>query len=163
MDAINDLYNSSQLDKAFLNYAGGDQHLAEEIKSEVFIILLEKPDYAERHITAGTLEFAAKRIAKNLFNPTNKFFQSVIKPRRTDLEIDEAITMEDDFYVRKRDALQTELKKLTYFEQQLIKMLLKHGNAKTIADKSGFDYSYVNKTLKSGKRKLKKLINKKLY
>ena len=68
------------------------------IRGEVFKILCEKPDYVQAHIIAGTLEFAAKRIAKNLFNTSNRFFQTVIKPRRHDLEIKEDVVIEDDFF-----------------------------------------------------------------
>lgn len=126
------------------------------------MILLEKPDYVRRHAVAGTLLFAAKRIAKNLFNPSGRFFQQVIKPCRDDIEIRESIVSEDDFFIRRHEIMISEFQKLEYFEQQVIKLFLKYGSGKLVAKHTGLDYTYVKKKLCSGRKKLKSLINKKM-
>lgn len=128
----------------------------------MFKILCEKPDYVQAHVTAGSLEFSAKRVAKNLFNTSNRFFQTVVKPRRNDLGIKEDIVIEDDFFIRRHDALLSEFRKLDFFEQEVIRSLLKHGSGKIVATITGLDYTYVKNKIKSGKRKLKHLINKQL-
>lgn len=149
------LYTSKVLDESINGMAKGKE-MREELKQELFLRICElDPEELERIYENEYLDYYIIRTLRNMFDSKTSQFYTRIKRgilERSNYEIDVTNTPDETY---SEVSVEDAMKKLNWFEQQVIELYSEHGNMAKIADITGTSPVYVAAVLASARKKLK--------
>lgn len=141
--------------------------LQDDLKSEVTLILLEKPDdlIVELH-TSGKLKFFAVRVILNLIQSNTSPFFKKLRTSYIELDPDKDEADNTDISDRVEFELQEQIvlnelelygdnDVLTFYERELVKLYLKFGSYRAIEDDTRIPWESCYKTIRGALKKLK--------
>jgi hypothetical protein len=135
-------------------------HLRDDLKAEVALILLETPD--EKIIALHErkeLKFYAVRIILNLIqSPRSSFYKTY---RQHVVELTDRFTSDDldiearESRERKEDSALKEIDNLYWYNQKLLHLYIEHGNYRAIEKETHIPYSSAYKTIQASLKIIK--------
>ncbi len=161
-DIIEELYKSREFNDCIARME--PDHLRNDLKAEVILILLEKDERELKDIHAkGALKFYTVRIIINLIqSKTSLFYKRYRQPlaELTDrffademTDVEERIARED-----MGERAMSEIDNLYWYNSGILKLYLKHGNYRAIEKDTGIPYSSAYKTVKKSFQELKQKV-----
>jgi hypothetical protein len=141
------------------------EHLRDDLRSEVILILLESPEEKIRqmHERGGQeLKYYTVRVILNLIqSKTSKFYKQY---RQQLIEITDKFTCEEqDIQEREnREQLEekaiSEISNLYWYNKELLQLYMKHGNYRAIEEKTRIPYSSAYKTIQASIEQIKQKV-----
>jgi hypothetical protein len=140
------------------------EHLRDDLKAEVTLILLETEERKLMEIyAAGALKFYTVRIILNLIQSKTSLFYKRYRQQVTEItdrfmaeeqqDIEERMTRED-----MEDEAMKEIDNLYWYNAGIVKLYLKHGNYRAIEEDTGIPYSSAYKTIKKSFQEIKQKV-----
>lgn len=139
-------------------------HLRDDLKAEVILILLEKE---ERDLVAihakGELKFYTVRIIINLIrSKTSLFYRRYRQPlaELTDRFLSDEMSSMEERIEREHmeERAMSEIDNLYWYNSGILKLYMKHGNYRAIEEETGIPYSSAYKTIKKSFAEIKQKI-----
>ena len=158
---IEELYNSKEFNDCISRME--PEHLRDDLKAEVTLILLETEESKLIAIhSGGALKFYTVRIIINLIqSKTSQFYKQY---RQQVAEITDRLAYEEtDFEERAtREAIEDkamkEIDNLYWYNSGIVKLYMKHGNYRAIEEDTGIPYSSAYKTIKKSFEQIKQKV-----
>lgn len=159
---IEELYRSKEFNDCIGKME--PDHLRDDLRSEVTLILLETDD--QKLITihaAGALKFYTVRIIMNLIQSKTSLFYK--RYRQQLIEITDRFIAEEgpdiDERARKEEteerAMQ-EIDNLYWYNAGIVKLYMKHGNYRAIEEDTGIPYSSAYKTIQKSFQEIREKV-----
>lgn len=159
---IEELYRSKEFNDCISRME--PEHLRDDLRAEVTLILLETDEQKLLAIHAGNaLKFYTVRIIINLIQSKTSLFYK--KYRQQMAEITDRFIAEqaDDFKERAakediEDKAIKEIGNLYWYNSGIVKLYLKHGNYRAIEEDTGIPYSSAYKTIQKSFQEIKQKV-----
>ena len=139
-------------------------HLRDDLKAEVALILLETEESKLLQIHAsGGLRFYTVRVIMNLIQSKTSFFYKQYRQQVTEIT-DRFISGEDQDLEERatREELEekifSEIDNLYWYNNQMLRLYLKHGNYRAIEKDTRIPYSSAYKTIQKSLEEIKQKV-----
>ncbi len=161
-EIVTELYNSKEFNDCISKME--PEHLRDDLKAEVTLILLETEErkLIEIH-AAGALRYYTVRIIMNLIQSKTSLFYKRYRQQvaevtdrfiaEQDQDFEERLTREDI-----EDRAMREIDNLYWYNAGVVKLYLKHGNYRAIEEDTGIPYSSAYKTIKKSFQEIKQKV-----
>ncbi len=156
---IEELYRSKEFNDCIGKME--PEHLRDDLRAEVILILLEKDETELKDIHAkGVLKFYTVRIIINLIqSKTSVFYKRYRQPlaELTDRFLSDELTDVEERIAREDmgERAMNEIDNLYWYNSGILKLYLKHGNYRAIEKDTGIPYSSAYKTIKKSFQEIK--------
>jgi hypothetical protein len=133
--------------------------LREELRSELFLCLCELDEDNLKQIhDNGYLDYYIVRTLRNMYDSTTSQFYKRIKKSITErrgIEHGHLQIADDDTVAISDESVNEALKKLNWFEMQVLDLFVEHGSVAQISIATGVTVIYATKVLASARKKFK--------
>lgn len=161
-EIVAELYNSKEFNDCIGKME--PDHLRDDLKSEVALILLETEENKLMQIHAsGGLRFYTVRVIMNLIQSKTSFFYKQYRQQVTEITDRFIAGEEQDLEERAtREELEekifSEIDNLYWYNSQMLRLYLKHGNYRAIEKDTRIPYSSAYKTIQKSLEEIKQKV-----
>lgn len=140
------------------------EHLRDDLRAEVTLILLETEDQRLLAIhAAGALRYYTVRIIMNLIQSKTSLFYKKYRQQLT--EITDRFIAEEDGDIAERatreeieEQAMKEIDNLYWYNAGVVKLYMKHGNYRAIEEDTGIPYSSAYKTIQKSFKEIRQKV-----
>lgn len=161
-EIIEELYSSREFNDCISKME--PDHLREDLKAEVVLILLETDEKKLIDIhSKGVLKFYAVRIIINLIQSDRSLFYK--QYRQQVAELTDKFLADENTDIEERAAREemedkalSEIDNLYWYNSGILKLYLKHGNYRAIEEDTGIPYSSAYKTIQKSFQEIRQKV-----
>lgn len=158
---IEELYKSKEFNECIGKME--PEHLRDDLRAEVTLILLETEEQRLIAIhAAGALRYYTVRIIINLIQSKTSLFYKRYRQQMTEIT-DRLAYEETDFEERAtkeeiEEQAMKEIDNLYWYNSDIVKLYLTHGNYRAIQDLTGIPYSSAYKTIQKSFQEIRQKV-----